>query len=310
MPTAPSDDQIAALRRFTRFYTRCIGVLQEGLLGSGFSMTEARILYELANRERPTATEIGRDLALDGGYLSRILKRFEDQGLMVRTRAGSDARRSHLDLTSAGRESFAPLDRSSSRQANDLLSRLQDTDRSRLVKAMKTIEELLQTGESQAEPCLLRSHRPGDLGWIVHRHGALYAREFGWDLSFEALVAEIVAKFVRDFDPQRERCWIAERDGEIVGSVLLVAETEEVAKLRLLYVEPKARGFGLGTRLVEECVGFAREAGYRRVSLWTNDVLKAARAIYAATGFKLVRSEPHHSFGHDLVGEVWEMALS
>jgi DNA-binding MarR family transcriptional regulator/GNAT superfamily N-acetyltransferase len=309
MPIAPSDDQIAAVRQFTRFYTGRLGVLQEGLLDSGFSLTEARVLYELANRDRPTATELGRDLGLDAGYLSRILKRFEDQGLVVRTRSESDARQSHLELTEAGRRSFEPLDQRSRRQVNGLLTDLAEADRARLVDAMSTIRTLLDQGDTPSEPYLLRPHRPGDMGWIVHRHGALYAKEYGWDDSFEALVADIAAAFIRDFDPKRERCWIAEKDGEIVGSVLLVRQDEEVAKLRLLYVEPKARGLGIGRRLVDECIGFARAAGYRRISLWTNDVLHAARAIYRAAGFRLVRSEPHHSFGHDLVGEFWELEL-
>jgi DNA-binding MarR family transcriptional regulator/GNAT superfamily N-acetyltransferase len=309
MPIAPSDDQIAAVRQFTRFYTGRLGVLQEGLLDSGFSLTEARVLYELANRDRPTATELGRDLGLDAGYLSRILKRFEDQGLVVRTRSESDARQSHLELTEAGRRSFEPLDQRSRRQVNGLLTDLAEADRARLVDAMSTIRTLLDQGDTPSEPYLLRPHRPGDMGWIVHRHGALYAKEYGWDDSFEALVADIAAAFIRDFDPKRERCWIAEKDGEIVGSVLLVRQDEEVAKLRLLYVEPRARGLGIGRRLVDECIGFARAAGYRRISLWTNDVLHAARAIYRAAGFRLVRSEPHHSFGHDLVGEFWELEL-
>jgi DNA-binding MarR family transcriptional regulator/GNAT superfamily N-acetyltransferase len=309
MPIAPSDDQIAAVRQFTRFYTGRLGVLQEGLLESGFSLTEARVLYELANRNRPTASELGRDLGLDAGYLSRILKRFEDQGLVVRTRSESDARQSHLELTEAGRHSFEPLDQRSRDQVDDLLSRLPETDRARLVDAMSMIQTLLGEAQSKSEPYLLRPHRPGDMGWIVHRHGALYAQEYGWDESFEALVADIAASFIRDFDPKRERCWIAEKDGEIVGSVLLVKQEKEVAKLRLLYVEPKARGLGIGKRFVDECIRFARMAGYRRISLWTNDVLHAARAIYTAAGFRLVRSEPHSSFGHDLVGEFWELEL-
>jgi DNA-binding MarR family transcriptional regulator/GNAT superfamily N-acetyltransferase len=305
----PLDERTQAVRRFTRFYTGRLGVLQEGLLDSAFSLTEARVLYELANRSRPTATDLGRDLGLDPGYLSRILKRFEAAGLLERARSNQDARQSHLALTEAGRAAFVPLDRASREQVGRLLSGLSDADQRRLVEAMGTIEALLgEAGEPKA-PYTLRPHRPGDMGWIVHRHGALYAQEYGWDDTFEALVAEIAATFIKDFDPKRERCWIAEKDGEIVGSVLLVRQSEEVAKLRLLYVEPKARGLNIGRRFVEECIRFARSAGYRRITLWTNDVLHAARKIYADAGFTLVAAEPHRSFGQDLVGENWELTL-
>ncbi|HEV2604217.1 MAG TPA: helix-turn-helix domain-containing GNAT family N-acetyltransferase [Microvirga sp.] len=305
----PLDERTQAVRRFTRFYTGRLGVLQEGLLDSAFSLTEARVLYELANRSRPTATVLGRDLGLDPGYLSRILKRFEAAGLLERARSNQDARQSHLALTEAGRAAFVPLDRASREQVGRLLSGLSDADQRRLVEAMGTIEALLgEAGEPKA-PYTLRPHRPGDMGWIVHRHGALYAQEYGWDDTFEALVAEIAATFIKDFDPKRERCWIAEKDGEIVGSVLLVRQSEEVAKLRLLYVEPKARGLNIGRRFVEECIRFARSAGYRRITLWTNDVLHAARKIYADAGFTLVAAEPHRSFGQDLVGENWELTL-
>ena len=305
----PLDERTQAVRRFTRFYTGRLGVLQEGLLDSAFSLTEARVLYELANRSRPTATVLGRDLGLDPGYLSRILKRFEAAGLLERARSNQDARQSHLALTEAGRAAFVPLDRASREQVGRLLSGLSDADQRRLVEAMGTIEALLgEAGEPKA-PYTLRPHRPGDMGWIVHRHGALYAQEYGWDDTFEALVAEIAATFIKDFDPKRERCWIAEKDGEIVGSVLLVRQSDEVAKLRLLYVEPKARGLNIGRRFVEECIRFARSAGYRRITLWTNDVLHAARKIYADAGFTLVAAEPHRSFGQDLVGENWELDL-
>ena len=305
----PLDERTQAVRRFTRFYTGRLGVLQEGLLDSAFSLTEARVLYELANRSRPTATVLGRDLGLDPGYLSRILKRFEAAGLLERARSNQDARQSHLALTEAGRAAFVPLDRASREQVGRLLSGLSDADQRRLVEAMGTIEALLgEAGEPKA-PYTLRPHRPGDMGWIVHRHGALYAQEYGWDDTVEALVAEIAATFIKDFDPKRERCWIAEKDGEIVGSVLLVRQSDEVAKLRLLYVEPKARGLNIGRRFVEECIRFARSAGYRRITLWTNDVLHAARKIYADAGFTLVAAEPHRSFGQDLVGENWELTL-
>lgn len=306
-PTPP--DFTDAVRDFTRFYTGRLGVLQEGLLESTFSLTEARVLYELATRDGPTASDLGRDLGLDAGYLSRILKRFEERGLIARARSESDARQSHLRLTAAGRAAFAPLDKRSRSQVAAMLAPLTAGDQRRLVQAMETVKSLLGPPSAAAAPYTLRPHRPGDMGWIVHRHGALYAQEYGWDDTFEALVAEIAATFIKDFDPKRERCWIAEKDGEIVGSVLLVRESDDTAKLRLLYVEPKARGLGIGRRFVDECIRFARAAGYRRIVLWTNDVLHSARAIYAAAGFKLLKAEPHRSFGHDLVGEEWELDL-
>jgi DNA-binding MarR family transcriptional regulator/GNAT superfamily N-acetyltransferase len=305
--STPSDP-VAAVRRFTRFYTSRLEVLREGLLDSAFSLTEARVLYELATRDRPTAADLGRELALDAGYLSRILKRFEEGGLLARTRSASDGRQAHLVLTAAGRAAFAPLNARSRAQVGGLLAGLSAPDRDRLVAAMRVIEGLLDP--DPAPPSyILRPHRPGDMGWIVHRHGALYAQEYGWDETFEALVAGIAAEFIRDFDPRRERAWIAEKDGEIVGSVLLVRQSDEVAKLRLLYVEPQARGLGIGRHFVDECIRFARAAGYRRLTLWTNDVLHAARALYAKAGFTLAKTEPHRSFGQDLVGEFWEMEL-
>jgi DNA-binding MarR family transcriptional regulator/GNAT superfamily N-acetyltransferase len=305
--STPSDP-VAAVRRFTRFYTSRLEVLREGLLDSAFSLTEARVLYELATRDRPTAADLGRELALDAGYLSRILKRFEEGGLLARTRSASDGRQAHLVLTAAGRAAFAPLNARSRAQVGGLLAGLSAPDRDRLVAAMRVIEGLLDP--DPAPPSyILRPHRPGDMGWIVHRHGALYAQEYGWDETFEALVAGIAAEFIRDFDPRRERAWIAEKDGEIVGSVLLVRQSDEVAKLRLLYVEPQARGLGIGRHFVDECIRFARAAGYRRLTIWTNDVLHAARALYAKAGFTLAKTEPHRSFGQDLVGEFWEMEL-
>jgi DNA-binding MarR family transcriptional regulator/GNAT superfamily N-acetyltransferase len=304
-----ASDPVAAVRQFTRFYTNRLGVLRESLLGSPFSLTEARVLYELAKRSEPTARDLVADLGLDAGYLSRILKRFERAGLLERQRSASDGRRALLALTAAGRAGFARLDEASRREVQGVLSGLSDGERARLVEAMRTVERLLGAPAGPGLPYTLRPHRPGDMGFIVHRHGALYAQEYGWDETFEALVAEIAAGFIKDFDPKRERCWIAEKEGEIVGSVLLVRQSDEVAKLRLLYVEPKARGLGIGRRFVEECIRFARAAGYRRLTLWTNDVLHAARSIYGKAGFTLVRSEPHHSFGQDLVGEFWEMEL-
>jgi DNA-binding MarR family transcriptional regulator/N-acetylglutamate synthase-like GNAT family acetyltransferase len=306
-PALPA--RIAAVRRFNRFYTRRIGVLQEGLLRSPFSLTEARVLYELAHREDATASALVRDLGLDAGYLSRLLKGFEERGLIRRAASPLDARQSLLSLTTLGRAAFAPLDHRSQDEIGAMLRALPAPAQNRLVEDMAEIETLLGERPAPAVPYILRPHRPGDLGWIVHRHGALYAGEYGWDDSFEALVAEIAAKFLREFDARRERCWIAEREGEILGSVLVVRQSEELAKLRLLLVEPKARGLGIGRRLVEECLSFARHAGYRRMTLWTNDVLHAARHIYEQAGFQLIAREPHHAFGKDLVSETWERDL-
>jgi DNA-binding MarR family transcriptional regulator/GNAT superfamily N-acetyltransferase len=303
------DLRVASVRRFNRFWTQKIGVLREGLLESPFSLTEARVLYELAHRAAPTASELARDLGLDPGYLSRLLRRFEKHGLLERSPSASDGRQSHLALTPAGRAAFAPLDARSAAEIGELLEPLATADQARLVEAMRSIARLLGDAPERPSPFLLRSHQPGDMGWIVQRHGTVYAEEYGWDATFEALVAEIAAEFLRNFDPAREHCWIAERDGEIVGSVLLVGHGAETAKIRLLVVDRKARGLGLGGRLVDECVRFARSRGYRKVSLWTNSVLVAARRIYEAAGFGLVASEPHRSFGKDLVGETWELEL-
>ena len=303
------DRRVGAVRRFNRFWTRQIGVLREGYLESPFSLTEVRVLYELARREEPTASELGEELGLDAGYLSRLLRGFEKHGLIHKRLSGADGRRRLLRLTERGREAFAPLDARSRNDIGAMLGGISIAGQERLVGAMRTIEELLSVRPEPMVPYLLRSHWPGDMGWIVHRHGVLYAREYGWDERFEALVAEIVAKFIRQYDPRLERCWIAERGGEIVGCVFLVRESEAIAKLRLLLVEPKARGLGIGSRLVEECIRFARQAGYRKITLWTNDVLSSARRIYEAKGFRLVHEEPHHSFGHDLVGQTWELML-
>jgi DNA-binding MarR family transcriptional regulator/GNAT superfamily N-acetyltransferase len=304
------DRRVAALRRFNRFYTRRIGVLQEELLSSPFSLTEARVLYELAHRAQPTASELARELGLDAGYLSRILGSFERRGLIGRQPSKVDARQSLLSLTGAGREAFAPLDERSRTEIGAMLQPLPASAQARLIEAMRTIESLLGAPTEPSAPYLLRTHQPGDVGWIMHRHGVLYAEEYGFDESFEALVAKVAAEFVESFEPKRERCWIAEREGEIVGSVLLVRASDEVAKLRLLLVEPAARGLGIGARLVEECERFARRAGYRRITLWTNSILHAARHIYEKAGYRLIREEPHHSFGQDLVGETWELELT
>lgn|GEM_PF-9232 len=300
---------VEAVRRFNRFYTRRIGALQEGLARSPFSLTEARVVFELARRDRATAAGLAEELGLDPGYLSRILRRFLDQGLVARRPSGTDGRQSLLWLTDAGRAAFAALDEGSCRDVAALLAPLSPTERRRLVDAMEAVRKQLAPRRDDGPPFVLRPPRPGDLGWVVYSHGALYAREYGWDETFEGLVAEIVADFARGHDPRRERCWIAETDGGNVGSVFLVRGSDTVAKLRLLLVDPEARGLGIGRRLVEECVDFARAAGYQGVTLWTNDVLHAARRLYQEAGFRLVRGEPHHSFGHDLMGQTWELRL-
>jgi DNA-binding MarR family transcriptional regulator/GNAT superfamily N-acetyltransferase len=309
MATAGTEERVAAVRRFNRFYTRQIGVLQEGLLRSAFSLTQVRVLYELAQRGQATATELGRDLGLDGGYLSRLLAGFQAKGLLDRVASGDDARQSLLRLTRKGRATFATLDARSDRDVASLLERLREPEQRRLVGAMSAIEGLLGPRAEPRAPYLLRPHRPGDMGWVVHRHGVVYAEEYGWDEGFEGLVARIVADFAKGHDPRRERCWIAERDGENVGSVFLVQRSPGVAQLRLLLVEPSARGLGIGGRLVQECVELARRARYRKIMLWTNDGLDAARHLYERAGFRLVKEEPHQSFGEGLVGQTWELDL-
>jgi DNA-binding MarR family transcriptional regulator/GNAT superfamily N-acetyltransferase len=304
-----SADAVAAVRAFTRFYTRQIGLLDEGLLKSPFSLTEARVLYELAHRDGLTATDLGRDLGLDAGYLSRMLKRFEADGLIGRAAHATDARQSIIALTARGREAFAPLDVASQAQVAALLGGLSGGDGEKLVAAMAAVRRLMDGSRRAAPPCALRPLQVGDIGWIVHRQGLLYAREYGWDETYEALVAEILAAFVKNFDPQREAAWIAEQDGQVVGSVFLVRKSDAVAKLRLLYVEPSARGLGLGRRLVDECIAFARAKNYRTLTLWTNDVLVSARRIYQAAGFVLADEEKHHAFGKDLVGQNWNLEL-
>lgn len=301
---------IETVRRFNRFYTRQIGVLQEGLLSSPFSLAEARILYELAHRDCTTASKLTKELGLDAGYLSRILRGFTQQGLIDRQPSETDGRQNSILLTEKGQQAFAQLNARSQHKIGEMLSQMSVTSQNRLVEAMQTIEELLATTtRSSKTPYLLRSHQPGDMGWVVHRHGVLYAQEYGWNEQFEALVAGIVAEFIQNYDPKKERCWIAEKDGEIVGSVFLVKKTDAVAKLRLLLVEPKARGLGIGTRLVQECDRFARQAGYEKIELWTNSILSTACRIYEAAGYRLVHQEPHHSFGKDLIGQTWELTL-
>lgn len=303
------EERIARIRRFNRFYTRQIGVLNEGLLQSPFSLTEARVLYELAHTDRTTARALAQELALDPGYLSRILRAFKERGLVASAASDADARVSHLRLTGVGKRAFARLDKASREEVAAMLGGFPEPEQARLIAAIDAIETLLDARKPVQAPYLLRPHRPGDLGWIVHRHAALYAQEYGWDGQFEALVAEIAAHFIKNFDRRREYCWIAERAGEIVGSVLCVKQDDRVAKLRLLLVEPSARGLGIGAKLVEECIRFARGSGYRTLTLWTNDILVAARHIYESAGFKLVAEEKHHSFGKDLVGQNWELAL-
>ena len=303
------EGRIAAVRRFTRFYTQRLGVLNEGLLLSPFSLAQGRVLYELANRAQPTASELGKELGLDAGYLSRILRAFERQKLLQRAVSKSDGRQQLLTITDKGRKTFAPLNARSREQIGAMLAPLSASEQESLVDAMRAVERLMGARRESRAPYVLRPPAPGDMGWVVSRHGALYAQEYGFDARFEALVAEIVAKFVQTLDEKRERCWIAERDGDNVGSVFVVRRSATIAQLRLLLVEPKARGLGIGARLVDETLRFARRSGYRKMTLWTQANLTAARAIYQKAGFRLAKTERHHSFGHDLVGEYWERKL-
>lgn len=300
---------VDAVRRFNRFYTRKIGVLNEGLLESPFSLTETRVLYELAQRDDATASDLLRELDLDPGYLSRMLSRLQKLKLIERRRSHEDARRSHLSLTAAGRKTFAQLNERSDRQMASLIGHLGAPEQKQLTELLRGVRHVLSKPEERAGEVKLRDPAPGELGWVVQRHGALYAQEYGWDERFEGLVAAIVGEYVEKRDARREHCWIAELGGERVGCVFLVRQSDRVAKLRLLLVEPSARGHGVGRKLVEACVAFAREAGYRKVVLWTNSVLLAARHIYERVGFKRVAAKEHHSFGHDLVGETWELVL-
>jgi DNA-binding MarR family transcriptional regulator/GNAT superfamily N-acetyltransferase len=302
------DRRIAAVRAFTRFYTNVIGVLREGLLRTPYSLTEARVVFELAQREATEVIELRRTLDIDAGYLSRILSRFETDGLVTRARSAGDARRQVIRLTRQGRTVFRTLDSRSAQEVRELLSALSDLDQRRLLGAMTTIRELLGD-EPDRGPLVLRPPEAGDYGWVVQRHGALYAKEYGWDETFEGLVAQIVGEFVDRHDPQCERAWIAEIDEVPVGCVFCVQKDDDVAQLRLLLVEPRARGMGVGTRLVDECMQFAAEAGYHRIVLWTNDVLHDARRIYERAGFELAEEEKHQSFGCDLVGQYWSRAL-
>lgn len=304
------DHAVASLRRFNRFHTRFAGALGGSLHGSGFSLTEARVLYELAQREDWLAGELAREIGLDPAYLSRILKRFAAAGWLERERSRHDGRASHLRLTAAGREVFRPLDEASRREAAHVLQRLDAGGRDRLVGLLGEAEALLSgRHEAPAPRPIIRPRRPGDIGWVISAHGRLYAEDYGWDIGFEAFVSEIAAGFLRDFRPGLECCLIAELEGQPVGSAFVVHETEEVAKLRMVIVDRPGRGLGLGKALVREAIGFARSAGYRRMVLWTNDILHAARSIYVAEGFRLIAEERHHSFGQDLVGQNWELQL-
>jgi DNA-binding MarR family transcriptional regulator/ribosomal protein S18 acetylase RimI-like enzyme len=304
-----NDDQISAVRAFNRFYTSKLGFLDQQLLKSPFSLSEARVLYELAHRQSRSAKAIGTELGLDPGYLSRIVQKFDEDGLITRKPLPADRRQYQLSLTAKGRQAFAKLDRSSHDEVANMLATLPHGDRNRLIGAMAAIERLLGSSGIPPAAAALREPRPGDMGWVVQSHGVLYANEYGFDSSFEVLVAEIAAKFLGSFDASRERCWIAELDGSQVGSVFLVRHSDDVAKLRLLLVDPAGRGQGLGQRLVGECITFARACGYRKITLWTQSILRAARKIYQDAGFELVASEPHRSFGQSLIGETWELEL-
>jgi DNA-binding MarR family transcriptional regulator/GNAT superfamily N-acetyltransferase len=311
VPDTRLDTRIAAVRRFNRFYTRQIGLLRKSYLDSTFSLAEMRVLYEIAHTAKPNATGIAGKLGLDAGYLSRMLRAFEKRGLIARIRSKADARRSDLALTAHGRRTFGPLERRSQREVAMMLANLSEHGQARLVAAMHGIEDLLdsKSGVTPESACILRSPRPGEFGWMVARHAALYAQEYQWTATFEGLCAEIVADFVNKHDPERERCWIAERDGENVGSVMLVKDSKEVARIRMLLVEPKARGLGIGVQLVEEALRFARMAKYRKVTLWTHSVLTTARKIYERAGFRLVATQKHDSWGKQVVGETWNLKL-
>jgi len=312
-PTLSDAAAVKAVRQFNRFYTRQIGAL-DPYLGSDLSLTEVRVLYELAHRAEPVASEIAKDLGLDGGYMSRILRRFESSGWITRAARATDGRQSVVTLTPAGRGVFEPLQQQSRDEAAALLARLSADERHRLVEAMRTVQSLLDPATASASKArtrtiVLRDPVPGDIGWVVQQHGEIYAREYGWNSEFEALVADIAAKFMRDFQPAWEKCWVAELDGERAGAVFLVRKSAGTAQLRMLLLTPAARGLGLGARLTDECIAFASSKGYKKIVLWTNSCLAAARCIYAARGFKLDKSEPYEGFGQQLVGETWSLRL-
>jgi DNA-binding MarR family transcriptional regulator/GNAT superfamily N-acetyltransferase len=304
-----SDSRIAAFRRFNRFYTQKIGVLDKGYLQSEFSVAEARVLYELAQREESTASEISANLGLDMGYLSRILAKLEEQQLIRRAPAEQDARQRLIQVTAKGKKAMSTLDSRSEEQAGSLLSELTDPQQATVLQAMSQIQTALGETPVTNQPYILRTHRSGDLSWIAYRHAALYGKEYGWNQAFEALVLEITAHFLKHYDPEAERCWIAERSGAILGFVLLVKRSKQIAKLRLLLVEPTARGLGIGKRLVEECIHFAREKGYKKIVLWTHSNLSAARGIYQRAGFHLVATDSHEDCGPRVTAETWELRL-
>jgi DNA-binding MarR family transcriptional regulator/GNAT superfamily N-acetyltransferase len=301
--------QVNAIRAFNRFYTRKIGVV-DGMASSPFSLAEARVLYELANRRQPTATDLRKELGLDAGYMSRMLRDFERRRLVTREQSKTDERQRFLSLTRKGRSAFAPLDARSNRDVAAMLEGLSPTERKQLVDSVHTVRRLLGDMAETKNSYLLRPHQPGDMGWIVHRQAILYADEYGWDGTYEALAAEIVAQFIKHYDPKRERAWVAEKDGERVGAVFVAQESDQSVRLRLLHVERQARGLGIGKRLVEECIRFARQAGYQKMTLWTQSILHAARHIYKNAGFQVVHEEKHHSFGKDLTAETWELNLT
>lgn len=304
------ENAVAAVRRFNRNYTRWTGLLDEHLLKSRFGLTEARILYELAAHKEMTASDLISELGVDPGYLSRILKDFAQSDYITRERSANDGRQINIGLSKKGEAAFRPLNQRSAEAVGRLLGDLAPNDRERLLAAMSVIEEVLGREPKSDEPVVLRPPRVGDFGWIIHRQSALYGEEYGWNEEFEALVAEITARFIKQFKTGRDCCWVAEKGGRIVGAVFVVEEDAETAKLRMLYVEPDARGGGVGRHLVDEVVNFARKAGYRRLTLWTNDNLTAARRLYERAGFKLVSEEQHESFGHKLTGQYWELLLS
>lgn len=303
------DGQVAAIRGFSRFYTRKLGIIEPKLLHSSFTLQEARILYEIAHRPACTATYLTRDLGLDPGFLSRTLQALQRRQIVTRKPSKDDGRVNELALTAKGRAASAELERRSREEVGSMLASLDDNQRAAIVRAMTMIEQTLERTAEKPAAFLLRSHRPGDIGWVISSQAKAYAEEYGWDISYEALVAEICAQFIKGYDASREHCWIAEAGGERLGSIFLVNGGDDVAKLRLLAVEKKARGLGVGRALVDECIRSAREKGYRKMTLWTQSVLVAARGIYQSAGFHRVKEEPHHSFGVDLVGETWEMKL-
>lgn len=308
-PDPAFEERVGAVRRFSRFYTRRLGLLDEGLLQSPFSLTQGRVLYELAQQREATATALAVALDIDHGYLSRILRAFEERDLIVRRRDKNDGRQIVLSLTTKGHKAFAALDQRSQRETGDMLKHLDEAEQARVIAAMDTIERLINRDTGRERRYTLRPHRPGDMGWVVARHGTLYAAEYGWSNHIEAITAEIVGAFLKNFDSSREQCWIAEIDGEPAGSVFLVKENDEVARLRLLLVEPRARGLGLGRDLVRQCIAFARKAGYRKITLWTHGVLTTARAIYQKEGFQLTEQWVHDDFGKPEPSESWELEL-